>query len=61
MVAGGNMETQIYLAVADMRLLQTWHLLQRTRDKHPDMAGIDTALEAIRTARDTITNLRQSA
>lgn len=52
------MELQFGLAVADVRLLQAWHLLRRTMDNHPDEAAIAEAVESIRAAREIITNLR---
>ena len=57
---GGLMDVQFSLAVADIRLLQTWHLLRRTMDDHQDEKAIANALESIRAARDIIANLRNS-
>ena len=43
------MDVQIGLALADVQLLQCWHLLRRTMDKHPDEEAIVGAVESILT------------
>ena len=52
------MEVQFGLALADARLLQSWHLLRKTMNSHPDNDAIADAVESVRTAREIITNLR---
>lgn len=52
------MDAQFGLAVADVQLLQSWHLLRRTMDKHPDSEEIAKAVESIRAAREIIAILR---
>lgn len=54
------MDVQLGLEIADIRLLQTWHLLRGMLEKLPDREAIEEALESIRTAREIITNLRAS-
>lgn len=43
--------------MADIRLLQTWHLLRGMLDKLPDKEAIEDAMASIRAAREIITNL----
>lgn len=52
------MDVEFGLAVADVRLLQSWHLLRRTMDKHPDEEAIAGAVESIRAAREIVASLR---
>lgn len=52
------MDVEFGLAVADVRLLQSWHLLRKTMDKHPDNKAIAEAVESIRTAREIVAGLR---
>lgn len=51
------MDLQFGLAVADIRLLQTWHLLRGMMDTHPDSEAIAEAAESIRSAREIIATL----
>ncbi len=52
------MDENQYLQIADMRLLQTWHLLRRLMREHPDHDQINRAADAIHDARDILANLR---
>lgn len=52
------MDVQFGLAVADVQLLQSWHLLRKMMDGHPDGAAIAEAVESIRAAREIIAILR---
>lgn len=52
------MDVQTGLALADVQLLQSWHLLRRTMDKHPDEESIAGAVESIRAAREIVAGLR---
>lgn len=52
------MEVQFSLALANARLLQSWHLLRKTMNTHPDNKAIAEAAESVRTAREIIMKLR---
>jgi hypothetical protein len=52
------MDANFYLALADIRLLQTLQLLRMLTRDHPDREQISRAAEALASARDIITNLR---
>lgn len=51
------MDHECALALAEMRLLQTWHLIRRSMRDHPDQAGVNGTLEAISAARGIIKTL----
>lgn len=51
------MNNEFTLKLADTRLLQTWHLLNTSLGTHHDHEAISDALDAIHTARASITQL----
>lgn len=59
-LTGGPMDSQFYLHLADIRLLQTWGLLRHMTNKHQDQEALQSAMEAISTARDALKTLRTS-
>jgi len=52
------MNANFYLALADIRLLQTLRLLHMLMRDHPDHEQLSRAAEELGNARDIITNLR---
>ena len=52
------MDLSFDLAVADVRLLKTWHLLRRVSDAHPDKPQLGNAVDAIHAARAIVKDLR---
>lgn len=52
------MDHECTLALAEMRLLQTWHLIRQSLRDHPDQDGVNGTLDAICAARGIIKTLR---
>lgn len=50
-------EPEFALQLAEMRLLQTWHLLNLSMPAHAEPAALTAALVAITTAREFVNNL----
>jgi hypothetical protein len=48
------MDAQFYVRLADIRLLQTWGLLNHMNNKHQDSEALRNAMGAISTARDAL-------
>lgn len=59
-LTGGPMDAQFYLRLADIRLLQTWGLLNHMNNKHQDSEALRNAMGAISTARDALKTIGTS-